>query len=90
MQNKVLTSFSYRNDTKEGQVVYVEPWGRDYTLLPGQLLRVEAEGKGEIPHFDLQHSLGGFQLWCELTNAVDVFVDGAPVECGYNRGRSPT
>ena len=86
MQNPIVTSFAYRNDTKEPQVVYVEPWGCDYTISPGEQLRVQAEGIGEMPHFDLQHSVDGLQLWCESTDATEVFVDGSPVACGHNRG----
>jgi hypothetical protein len=89
MQSSVATTFTYRNDTARPIVVFVEPWGADYTAMPGQQLRVLAQGEGDArPHFELHQSEDGVQLWCESSCAYEVFMDGIEVECGHNR-RSP-
>jgi hypothetical protein len=88
MLNTVENCFRYRNETRQPQVFCVEPWGSDFTVLPGQQLRLEVSGDGKPPHFDLQHSSDGFQLWCEAAKLFDVFIDGARVECGHQRGEA--
>jgi hypothetical protein len=86
VRTPAATPFTYQNDTAHPVVVYVEPWGADYTVLPGQQLRVLAEGRSqERPHFQLHHGAEGLQLWCESTCAHEVFVDGMAVDCGHNR-----
>jgi len=86
MPNTVEDSFSYQNSTGQSQVFFVEPWGADYTVLPGQQLRLQVSGEGAPSHFSLQHSSDGFQLvWEAGSSYPDVFMDGVPVECGHNR-----
>jgi len=38
-----------RNSRKAPQVVAVEPWGNDYTLLPDEKLEVIAFGDSAVP-----------------------------------------
>jgi len=65
--------------------VAVEPWGEDFTLLPGEALEIVAVGEADTPWFHLVEWEGSSQVYCE--NAVDfkVLQRGIQLKCGHNR-----
>jgi hypothetical protein len=76
----------FKNDTLGPRIVWVEPWGEDYTLFPGQWLEIVARGESEVPRFDVVEYEEGFQVWVEgCAFDYDVLQDGARVECGHQR-----
>ena len=52
------------------RVIYVEPWGEDYTLLPDEKLEIVADsGADDIPWFDIVESNDATQVYCESKTA---------------------
>ena len=41
------------NSTKHPRVVWVEPWGEDYTLLPEEKLEIAVADESEQPWFNV-------------------------------------
>lgn len=83
------TRLVIENDTKLPMTMFLEPWGRDYTLLPNQRFEVRVwKGEfGESPYFQSIHHAGG-DVSVYLEGSVGdfgVFHDGAEIECGHNR-----
>lgn len=69
-------------------VVAVEPWGEDFTLLPGETLEVVAFGVEATPWFHLVEWDGESQVYCEETLDFKVLQCGVQLECGHNRQSS--
>ena len=78
-----------RNDGTSSRVVYIEPWGEDYTLRAGESIEVGASGKTALPWITVVESGGTTQVYVEGDRAVDFVVSqgGVPVRCGHNRGQ---
>ena len=78
-----------RNSRKSPQVVAVEPWANDYTLLPDEELEVIAFGENALPWFYVVEWDGATQVYCE--NAVDfkVVQGDRELECGHQRQADP-
>lgn len=75
------------NDRPALHIVWIEPWGRDYTMLPKQKLIVTTTGSATEsgPWFSLVETEGNTQVYVERGDDPLVEVDGVPVECGHNR-----
>jgi uncharacterized protein (TIGR00725 family) len=73
------------NSRNAPQVVAVEPWGNDYTLLPGEELVIVAYGNGAVPWVNVVEWDGATQVYCEETSDFKVLQDGLELECGHNR-----
>jgi hypothetical protein len=82
-----LVSIEIRNDRSRPHVVWIEPWGEDYTLIPNQKVHVEvAETElGTGSYFNLVETEGNTQVYIERGGYPRVSVDGESVECGHNR-----
>jgi hypothetical protein len=74
---------SNRHDTP--QVVAVEPWGEDFTLMPGEELEVVAFGSSALPWFFVVEWSGTSQVYCNDTADFEVTQGGVRLECGHNR-----
>jgi hypothetical protein len=74
------------NDQDAPQVVYVEPWGSDYTLLPQEKLQVVAFGSTRTPWFTFAEADDAIQVYCEDADDFQVYQDGKLLECGHQRG----
>ena len=75
------------NDRPCLHIVWIEPWGEDYTMLPKQKLVVTTTGPDSDsgPWFALVETEGNTQVYVERGAYPQVEVDGVPVECGHNR-----
>ena len=73
------------NDTDRPRTIYVEPWGEDFTLRPGEALEVAAFSKGDPPYFHMVWNDDGTQIFCENTDDFVVTADGRQLECGHQR-----
>ncbi len=70
------------------RVVYVEPWGEDYTLLPNEKLEIIAQPSDDIaPWFYIVESDVYTQVYCEATCDFEIWQEGQRLECGHNRGQ---
>jgi hypothetical protein len=67
------------------QVVIVEPWANDYTLLPGEKLEIVAFGETAVPWFNVVEWDGTTQVYCEDTADFRVVQGGQKLECGHQR-----
>jgi hypothetical protein len=74
-------------DSSCSRVVYVEPWGEDYTLRPGEQLEIIARGGASPPWFHVVESDGVTSVYVEGDGEdFAVWQDGRRIECGHNRG----
>ena len=87
--NELSAKLGVRNDGKSSRVIYIEPWGEDYTLRRGESMEVLAIGKTASPWFAVVESEEGMQVYVEGDRGVDVTVwqAGVQVHCGHNRGQ---
>src|SRR5262245_54840965 len=73
------------NSRGKPQVVAVEPWGSDYTLLPGEELSVVAFGDLAVPWFHIVEWDSTTQVYCEDTADFKVMQGDRELECRHNR-----
>jgi hypothetical protein len=74
------------NLTDRPRIVWVEPWARDYTLLPKEKLEIVAHSETEPPRFNvLEHEYSTGVYLEGGTSDYDVFQDGNRIECGHQR-----
>ena len=79
------SKIGFSNERKSPQVIAVEPWANDYTLLPGEQLEIIAFGRTAIPWFNVVEWDGTSQVYCEETVDFRVLQKGIELECGHNR-----
>jgi hypothetical protein len=73
------------NSRSAPQVVAVEPWANDYTLLPGEKLAIMAFGEKAVPWFTVVEWDGTSQIYCEDTVDFKVLQGDHELECGHQR-----
>ena len=75
------------NDRSRPHIIWIEPWGDDYTLLSNQKLLVTTSGSDSNsgPCFTLVETEGNTQVYVERLVYPQVQIDGDKVECGHNR-----
>jgi hypothetical protein len=56
------------NNRATSRVIYVEPWGADYTLRAGEVIEIIARARDSAPWFDL----------IEKDDATLVYIEGEP------------
>ena len=71
------------------QVVAVEPWADDFTIMPGEELEVIAYGHCSAPWFFVVEWEGTSQVYCNDTDDFEVLQDGIRLECGHGRQPDP-
>jgi hypothetical protein len=73
------------NSRKVPQIVAVEPWANEYTLLPGEELEIWAFGNSAVPWFYVVEWDGTTQVY--LNDAADfkVLQSDHVLERGHNR-----
>ena len=77
------------NARKAPQVVAVEPWANDYTLLPDEKLEIIAFGDTTVPWFNVVEWDGTTQVYCENTVDFKVVQGDRELECGHQRPAEP-
>ena len=73
------------NSRGQPQVIAVEPWADDFTLLPGEELVILAFGSAETPWSHVVEWEGATQVYCEETSEFKVVQNGVELQCGHNR-----
>jgi hypothetical protein len=74
------------NATDRPRIVWVEPWGEDFTLLPKEKLEVIARNGSEPLWFHVIEHREGTQVYIEgYTNDYEVIQNGRPLHCGHQR-----
>jgi hypothetical protein len=87
MSHLFNSKLGVRNSRKAPQIVAVEPWADDYTLLPGEELEIVAFGKKAVPWFNVVEWDGTTQVYCEETDDFKVMQGDRQLECGHQRQR---
>lgn len=84
---KYPVAIAFTNDRTKPHVVWVEPWGEDYTMLPKDECVVLAERieASEKPCYWLVETEGNTQVYCEQLDYPKVTINGVQVQCGHNR-----
>lgn len=79
---------SIRNDTQELLCLWLEPWGSDHWMRPGERFTVVASGVAEPvdePFETVIHDQG-ISVWVNIANTVEVLDErGREVTCGHQR-----
>ena len=71
------------NQSDSVLTVYLEPWGSDYSLGPGQSMDFVVEVDDEMAEFEVvQTGDGSLQVYAPERDEPDVLFRGLPVECG--------
>ncbi len=87
MSDKTTVHLYFDNDQsrKDPLVLHIEPWGEDYTLLPGDRCEL-------VVHFDQVEPSFGTVVWDHATqiyinNSHDwsMYQEGKLLECGHKR-----
>jgi protein involved in polysaccharide export with SLBB domain len=84
----------FSNESGAPRVIYVEPAGGDYTLMPGEELEIQVEE--ELPKtFCMVESANYTQVFLEnvtLKNLMTVYTvnqNGREIEAGHNNEHNP-
>ncbi len=75
------------NDRSQPHLVWIEPWGGDFTMLPGQKMTVTTRGPDtkDGPWFVLVETEHNTQVFVERGEYPQVQLNGVVVEEGHNR-----
>lgn len=84
-----MADFSFKNTQSRPITVWIEPWAHDYTLLLGECLELtfvqDSNAEPSWLHLELDHK--DLMIYIERGACdFEVKVNGALVECGYQRG----
>lgn len=67
------------------QVIVVEPWAPDYTLLPGEKLQIVALSETTPQWFEIEVCEGTTRVSCEDSDDFKVLQSERELECGHQR-----
>ena len=74
------------NDTGQPRVIWIEPWGGDFTLPPGQTFEIVGHDPVASPAFSVVLAESGTQIFIEVADPAsgdyDVFLDGVRLAAG--------
>ncbi|MFB7831685.1 hypothetical protein [Streptomyces sp. NPDC056056] len=66
--------------------MWVEPWGTDYWMRPGERFSVVTELEPEESPFNVVVHATGITVWVNSANSSEVLdQDGVVVPCGHQR-----
>ena len=84
-----MTRTSVRNSTENLLCMFLEPWGTDHWLRPGEHFTVvaeEGEPEPDEPPFTVVVHKDGISVWVNYSENAEIIDDrGNPVECGHQR-----
>ncbi len=74
------------NDRATFITLWLEPWGEDYGMLPGDEFEVVAADAGEDFYFHVINDDKGMKLYAGgNVMQISVYHRGAELSCGHNR-----
>jgi hypothetical protein len=82
---RITAVIGFSNQRKKPQIIAIEPWAMDYTLLPGEELEVIAWGDEAVPRFHVVEWDDTSQLYCEEAVDFRVVQNGLELKCGHRR-----
>jgi hypothetical protein len=86
---RLVSQVALTNVTDSLQVIWLEPWGEDYTLYPGESIELIAEAFPDPPAFEFHECPNGLQVFVEGLIGGDydfrVLQNGVTLQCGHQR-----
>ncbi len=79
------TRLQVLNQTVKPRTVWVEPWGEDFTVLPGDRLEIIAHNGSEAPGFSVVEGSVSTEVFLEAASSFEALHNGTRVQCGFNR-----
>ena len=77
------------NDHSSFITLWLEPWGEDYGMFPGDEFEVLALDSEEDFYFHISHDEKGTKVYAERSvESVAVYKGGELLSCGHNRRKS--
>ena len=74
------------NDLSSFSTLWLEPWGEDYGMSPGDDLEVVAEEAEEGFYFHIAYDAKGMKVYAEGdAKQVSVYQSGEMLLCGHRR-----
>jgi hypothetical protein len=74
------------NDRASFITLWLEPWGEDYGMMPGDEFEVVAADAGEGFYFHLVNEEKDLKVFAEGdVRQISVYHEGAELSCGHNR-----
>ena len=85
MSSKLSARIDVHNATKQPRIIWVEPLGQDFTLLPSESMEITAEG-GQNFFAVIEHD-DSTEVYLEGPNSTvfQVTQKGLQLKCGHNR-----
>ena len=85
----ISNNMSITNETGQPRVVWIEPWGGDFTLLPGDTFEIVATDLATRPCFSIVEQEDGTQIYVEVPDPThceyEVLHGGTRLPVGYHR-----
>lgn len=81
-----MSKTSVSNETDALLCLWVEPWGTDHWMRPGEEFSVVTDKEPEEAPFNVVVHSSGITVWVNSANASEVVdKNGNPVPCGHQR-----
>jgi hypothetical protein len=81
-----MQKLKFTNERTIFVTLWLEPWGEDYGMLPGDTFEVVAADVGQDFYFHLVNEEKGVKVYAEGdVGQVSVHLEGAELTCGHNR-----
>ena len=65
--------------------LYLEPWGMDYWLAPGEVFDIVPQNAGDDYYLHIISHPDGVQVYVEGSGEAVVCCDGIELQCGHQR-----
>ena len=73
------------NNTQRPRIVWVEPWGEDYTLLPREQLEIVSRDDSQQPFVHVVERQDSTAVHVDVGGCTEIIQNGTRLECGHNR-----
>ena len=77
-------SLHVKNETDRPRLIWIEPWGADYTILTHECFELVARGQEPIWFYVVEHA-GSTQVWLQNSDDCEARINSIPVQCGHQR-----
>ncbi|MET9482000.1 hypothetical protein [Streptomyces sp. NPDC006638] len=85
-----MSRTSVSNETESVLCLWVEPWGTDHWMRPGEQFTVVTESEPEESPFNVVVHRQGITVWVNSASSSEVVdQDGVIVPCGHQRPADP-
>jgi hypothetical protein len=84
--SKLIQRIKVSNDSASFVTAWLEPWGEDYGMSPGDEFEIVAAGAGEDFHFHIIYGNRDMKIYAERNaGSVSIYQNGELLLCGHNR-----